>query len=152
MFPFLHKRTSSFFLPEEKEAIAAAITQAEKNTSGEIRVFIENHCRFVDATDRAAELFCQLNMQQTVARNGVLLYLAIKDRQLAVWGDQGIHEKLGTAYWKGQVEKILAAFNQRNYSEGICSCINAIGEALQAHFPYDADNDQNELDNEVIFA
>jgi uncharacterized membrane protein len=152
LFSFFNKTTGQFFLPAQKEAIAAAIAQAEKNTSGEIRVFIENRCRFMDATDRAAELFFQLNMQQTAARNGVLVYLAIKDRQLAIWGDQGIHEKLGSVYWQGHVEKMLAAFNQNNFTEGICTCIQSIGQALQTHFPFDADHDKNELDNEVIFA
>ena len=115
------------------------------------RVFIENKCRFVDATDRAAELFFQLQMQNTVARNGVLLYLAIEDRQLAIWGDQGIHDKLGTTYWAQQVSSICSAFNKNNYTIGLCQCINEIGKALQSHFPYQGDADKNELANEVVF-
>ena len=151
MITLFRKKPIALFSAEEKETIAAAIAQAEQKTSGEIRVFIENKCRFVDATDRAAELFFQLQMQNTIARNGVLLYLAIEDRQLAIWGDQGIHDKLGTTYWAQQVSSICSAFNKNNYTIGLCQCINEIGKALQSHFPYQGDADKNELDNEVVF-
>ena len=151
MFSLFRKNSTYLFSAEEKEAIAAAIIQAEKKTSGEIRVFIENKCRFIEATDRAAELFQQLNMHQTAERNGVLLYLAIADRQLAIWGDQGIHEKLGSIYWSQQVTAMLAAFNRADYTAGICTCILEIGKALQQHFPFHGEKDQNELDNEVVF-
>lgn len=151
MFSFFRKRSSSLFSAEEKEAIAAAIVQAEKQTSGEIRVFIENKCRYIEATDRAAELFHQLSMHQTAERNGVLLYLAIADRQLAIWGDQGIHEKLGSTYWGEQVNGMLAAFNRADYTAGICTCILEIGKALRLHFPFQGEKDKNELDNEVVF-
>ncbi len=151
MFSLFRKKSSSLFSAEEKEAIAAAIILAEKQTSGEIRVFIENKCRYIEATDRAAELFHQLNMHQTAERNGVLLYLAITDRQLGIWGDQGIHEKLGSTYWSKQVNVMLAAFNRADYTAGICECILEIGKALQLHFPYQGEKDKNELDNEVVF-
>ena len=151
MFTLFRRKPAALFSAEEKEAIAAAISQAEQKTSGEIRVFIENKCRFVDATDRAAELFWQLQMQNTNARNGVLLYLAIEDRQLAIWGDQGIHDKLGSDYWTKQVSLISSAFNQNNYTLGLCQCIHQIGKALEMHFPYQGDADKNELDNEVVF-
>lgn len=151
MFTLFRRKSIALFSTEEKETIAAAISQAEQKTSGEIRVFIENKCRFVDATDRAAELFWQLQMQNTNARNGVLLYLAIEDRQLAIWGDQGIHDKLGSDYWTKQVSLISSAFNQNNYTLGLCQCIHQIGKALEMHFPYQGDADKNELDNEVVF-
>lgn len=151
MFTLFRRKPIALFSTEEKETIAAAISQAEKRTSGEIRVFIENKCRFVDATDRAAELFWQLQMQNTSARNGVLLYLAIEDRQLAIWGDQGIHDKLGSEYWAKQVSLICAAFNQNNHTLGLCQCIHEIGKSLEMHFPYHGDTDKNELANEVIF-
>jgi len=151
LFTLFRRKSIALFSTEEKETIAAAISQAEKKTSGEIRVFIENKCRFVDATDRAAELFWQLQMQNTSARNGVLLYLAIEDRQLAIWGDKGIHDKLGSDYWTKQVSLISSAFNQSNYTLGLCQCIHEVGKALEMHFPYQGDADKNELDNEVLF-
>jgi len=81
------------------QQIVAAIGQAERQTSGEIRVFVESRCRFVNPLDRAAEVFTGLKMDQTAQRNAVLVYVALKDRQLALYGDKGIHEKVGDAFW-----------------------------------------------------
>lgn len=128
----------------------AAIREAESRTSGEIRVYIEHHCRYVDPLDRAMELFFQLKMEQTRERNGVLLYLAMKDRQLAVFGDEGIHQKVGSEFWNQEVAKILSAFREDKKVEGLVDIVRDLGEALVAHFPYH-DQDRNELPDTLIF-
>jgi uncharacterized membrane protein len=151
LIPFFNKRASSLFTDQDRIAISDAIAMAEKKTSGEVRVFVESKCRYLDATDRAAELFHQLEMDKTEARNGVLFYLAMRDHQLAVWGDKGIHEKLGTRFWQLQIDKIIAAFHAADHTRGICASILEIGTALQAHFPYEGDKDKNELSDQVVF-
>jgi uncharacterized membrane protein len=77
--------------------------------------------------------------------------VAIKDRQLAVFGDAGIHEKVGTAFWEAEVQKMLAAYKGAHYAEGLANMITAIGEALKEHFPYDAATDKNELSDDIVF-
>ena len=139
------------FSEKEQEYIVDAVRHAEQRTSGEVRVFIESRCRFVDALDRAGELFFNLKMEQTKDRNAVLVYIAIKDRQLAVFGDEGIHRKVGTAYWNNEVDLLLRNFNRENYAEGIRNCVMDIGEALHEHFPYDKDTDKNELPDNIVF-
>ncbi|MBS1933336.1 MAG: TPM domain-containing protein, partial [Bacteroidetes bacterium] len=116
-----------FFTDEEQQEIVAAIASAEKQTSGEIRVYIENRCRFLDPIDRAAEAFYALKMENTEAHNAVLVYVAIKDRQLALYGDKGIHEKVGSKFWNEEVKLILSHFNKENYKEGLISIITGIG-------------------------
>ncbi len=150
LFPFFGKK-KDIFTPEENALIVEAIRNAEMQTCGEIRVFIENKCRFVDAMDRALELFDNLKMQNTHHRNGVLLYIAIKDHQLAVFGDTGINEKVGHEYWVNAVKLILAHFNREKYAEGIANCVKQIGESLHQHFPYNSTEDKNELPDEIIF-
>jgi uncharacterized membrane protein len=140
-----------FFPEKEQQQIVQAVQNAEQRTSGEIRVFIESHCRYMDALDRAAELFFFLKMEQTRDRNGVLLYVAMKDRQLAVFGDEGIHRKVGTDYWNKKVELLIRNFNKEDYAEGISACVTEIGEALYKHFPYDRDTDKNELPDNIVF-
>ena len=140
-----------FFSKEENELIVQAIRNAEKQTSGEVRVFVESKCRFIDPLDRALEIFAKLKMQNTAQRNAVLVYVAIKDRQLAVYGDTGIHQKTGDDYWKAAVNNMVSHFNKENYAEGIANCVTMIGKALQEHFPYDKDLDKNELPDEIIF-
>ena len=149
MWP-LSKR-KEFFSKEENEIIVRSIRDAEKQTSGEIRVFVESKCRFIDPLDRAYEIFTQLKMDKTDNRNGVLFYVALKDKQLAIFADKGIHEAIGEQYWKDVVTHILVFFNKENYATGIKECIQKIGEALKNYFPYDNNTDKNELPDEIIF-
>ena len=150
MFSFLRKK-NFFFTPTEQQEIKAAIVQAEHRTSGEIRVFVESHCSYMDAIDRAIEIFLKLQMQNTTDRNSVLVYLAIKDRQLAVFGDEGIHKKVGNEYWNTKVKEMIAHFNKEDYADGICHCVLDIGEALQSNFTYNENTDKNELPDDIVF-
>ena len=140
-----------FFTEEESRLIVRAVKHAEQRTSGEVRVFVENRCRWVDAIDRAAEIFFSLKMEKTENRNAVLIYVAVKDRQLAIFGDEGIHQKVGTSYWNNRVREMLGSFNNQNYSEGIANCAVQIGEALEKNFPYDKGTDKNELPDDIVF-
>ena len=145
------KRKDEYFTVEEKQQIVIAVCEAEKMTSGEVRVFVENRCSYMDAMDRAIELFFQLNMQVTKDRNAVILYVALKDKQLAIFGDEGIHKKVGSKYWEKEVAKMISNFNKENYAAGIAEVVADIGEALTQYFPYNNNNDKNELPDEIIF-
>ena len=151
MFNLFSKKPQSYFTEPEQARIVEAIKNAEMRTSGEVRIYIENKCRFMNPVHRAQEMFYKLGMQNTAAKNGVLVYVAIKDRQLAVFGDAGIHEKVGSAFWEAQVQKMLAAYKASHYAEGLANMITAIGEALKQHFPYDAATDKNELSDDIVF-
>lgn len=147
----LFRKKKDFFTAEEKQLITEAIQRAEKLTSGEVRVFVEGKCSYVDAIDRAAELFFNLQMQKTDDRNAVLIYIAMTDHQLAVFGDEGIHKKVGNEYWNIEVKKMITNFNRENYAKGICEVVEDIGEALTKHFPYNNNTDKNELPDDIVF-
>jgi uncharacterized membrane protein len=147
--PFLSKK--DFFSEEEKKLIVQAIRDAEHQTSGEIRVYVESRCRFVDAIDRATEVFTMLKMEQTKGHNAVLIYLAVKDRQLAIFGDYAIHEKVGEEFWQKEVRLMLSQFQKDHYSEAMVKVIHEIGAALKYHFPYDRQTDINELPDDIVF-
>ena len=149
LFPW--QKSTDFFTDEEKKFIAEAVRFNEQRTSGEIRVFVESHCRYVDAIDRAAEIFFGLQMERTAERNAVLVYVAMKDRQLAVFADEGIYTKLGKEYWYNEVKEMISNFNRDDYAAGIRQCINDIGEALHTYFPYNEKIDKNELPDEIVF-
>lgn len=144
-------RRKEFFTDEEKQSIIDAVRNAEQRTSGEVRVFVESRCRYVNAIDRAVEIFENLQMQKTELRNATLVYVAVKDRQLAVFGDEGIHQKVGNEYWANEVVKMINAFNRDNIAEGIRQCVLNIGEALATHFPFDRSTDKNELPDDIVF-
>jgi uncharacterized membrane protein len=145
------QKQKEFFTEGEKQQLVAAIQQAEKQTSGEVRVFVESRCRFVDPVDRAKEVFLQLGMEKTKERNGTLVYIAFEDHQLAVLGDEGIHQKVGQKYWEEEVAKMIREFRSEHIIDGICQVVLDIGEALQLHFPYDSETDKNELPDEIVF-
>ena len=149
MFSFFKKKP--FFTEEEKKLIVDAVQHAEKRTSGEVRVFVESRCKYVDAIDRAAEIFFGLQMEKTADRNAVLLYVAMKDRQLAVFADEGIHKRLGQEYWNKEISLLIRNFNREDYAAGIRQCITDIGEALYSNFPYDNKTDKNELPDDIVF-
>lgn len=145
------KKIPIFFSEEEKTNIVEAIRQAELTTSGEVRLFVESSTKFVDAIDRAEELFFKLEMDETEHRNAVLVYVAMKDRQLALFGDEGIYEALGPAFWNAAVKEMLADFSGDKVSEGLQKCIKKIGQVLTEKFPYEAETDKNELPDDIIF-
>ena len=149
LFSFLFP-SKPFLTDAEQQKVTEAISAAEQKTSGEIRVYIESRCSYLDPVDRAKELFYELKMYETELGNGVLLYLAIKDHQLAIYGGQGIHEKVGTDFWNKEVQQILSEFKAHHFADGIVHVISDIGAALQTHFPFDT-QDKNELPNEIVF-
>jgi len=151
MFSLFRKKAANFFSYEEKEKILAAIKTTEQSTSGEVRVFVENRCRFVDPIDRAVEIFYRLKMEKTVHRNATLVYVALKDKQLAVFGDEGIYTKTGKEFWHNEVTLMLQQFNKENYADGITDVVKHIGAALTQHWPYEASTDKNELPDDIVF-
>jgi len=148
VFPFTNKR--EFFTKEQQQLMVEAIQEAEKNTSGEVRFFVESKCKYVDPVDRAKEVFFGLSMDQTKNRNAVLLYMAMDDHQLALFADEGIYQRLGQKYWNDGVKRIIRHFTKNDYTGGVCTVIKDIGEALQKEFPYES-GDKNELPDEIIF-
>lgn len=144
-------KKAEFFTAEEKQRIVEAVRTAERRTSGEIRIFVESHCPYMDAIDRAIQIFYKLKMEKTDDRNAVIIYVAIKDHQLAVYGDEGIHAKVGQEYWTKEVQQMISSFNRENYAEGVRQCVIDIGEALRSHFPFDNDTDKNELPDNIVF-
>lgn len=140
---------STFFSREEKNAIKKAIAEAELNTSGEIRVHIEGKCKS-DLLDRAAYIFEKLAMHKTEKRNGVLFYLAVKDRKFAILGDTGINKVTTDNFWDNIKERMSEFFKEGKFSDGLTEGIKMAGEQLKVHFPYQQD-DVNELPDDISF-
>ena len=149
IFSFFKKRV--FFSAADNAQIVEAIRLAEKQTSGEIRIYVESKNAYVDAIDRAAEVFFKLKMQKTEHRNAVLFYIAMDHEQLAIFADEGIYQKAGADYWNNAVKLMISKFRKENISDGIEECVRMIGETLKEKFPYDAVTDKNELPDDIVF-
>ena len=139
----------NFLTKEQQDQITRAIAEAEKKTSGEIRVHLEKKCKKTPEK-RAIEIFNQLKMFTTAQRNGSLIYIAVEDRKFAIIGDKGINESVPDNFWDSIRDQMKLAFSKNDYTTGIVQGINAIGEKLKQHFPYQS-NDTNELTDEISF-
>jgi uncharacterized membrane protein len=148
MLSFLKKKER--FSASEKERMVAAIRSSELKTSGEIRVFIEAYCTMGDAYSRAQEVFKTLKMEKTHHRNGVLLYIALDERVLAIHCDSGVYEQTGKPYWIDQVSLLTKHFKEKHYVEGIENSICQIGDLLATFFPFEPGN-KNELPDDIVF-
>jgi len=137
------------FTEEEQQRIRTAIENAEKHTSGQIRVCIEKTCS-EEVLDRAAKYFHQLDMHKTKLRNGVLIYVATVDRKFAIIGDAGINKVVPANFWDDTKEKMLENFKYGNLVDGIVTGLEISGEHLQKFFPYQAGGN-NELSDDVTF-
>ena len=138
-----------FFTTEQQHEIVEAIRQAEANTSGEIRVHIENHCRG-DIMDRSAMVFNILKMNETAERNGVLIYLAIKDKKFSIIGDEGINKMVEHDFWNDVKDMMAGHFRSGTFTEGIIQGVLRVGEKLKTFFPHKSD-DINELSDDISF-
>lgn len=144
-------KKKSFLSAEDNKRIVEAIKSSEQLTSGEIRLYIESRNPLVNTIERAAEIFFKMNMQQTQQRNAVLLYIAVKDREVALFGDEGIHQQVGTVFWNHQVAQMIGHFKENNLTDGILKCIAEVGNALIEKFPYNSTTDKNELPDDILF-
>lgn len=136
-----------FLTSADEEAIIAAIQQAEKNTSGEIRVHIENHSE-KPPLERAQEVFFELGMDKTAARNGVLFYLGIESRSFAIIGDQGIDKVVEDDFWDCTKDVVIEHFKNSRFAQGLAEGILRAGDRLKTYFPY-SDEDKNELPDTI---
>lgn len=140
---------SKFLSPAQQQQVVAAIVEAERCTSGEIRVHIESRCSG-DPVERAIYLFDHLKMNETAQRNGVLIYVAYQSHKLAILGDQGINEVVPADFWNAIKDGLLAHFAKGSYADGLVEAILAAGQQLKAYFPYQED-DINEQSDEISF-
>ena len=151
LFSLFQKKPKQFFPAEETRQIVEAIRQAEKQTSGDIRIYIESKNPFMDPLDRAKEIFFNLKMQDTDHRNAVLLYIAMDHHEIALFADEGIYQKTGADYWNNAVKKMIAGFTKENISNSIEECVTQIGQTLKEKFPYETATDKNELPDDIVF-
>ena len=134
---------------DEDHRLVEAIRQAELNTSGEIKVHIENRCKG-DVEERSLFVFDKLKLNETKLRNGVLIYLAVRDHKFAILGDEGINNVVEDGFWNDVKDLMQAHFKEGRFTEGLEAGIQRCGEKLKAFFPYQSD-DVNEIPDEISY-
>ncbi len=139
----------NFLTKEEEQKVVRSVKEAELNTTGEIRVHLENHC--ADNTlKHAGMVFHEMGMHETEENTGVLLYVAVKDHKIAIVGDKGINAKVPEHFWENIIEQLGNDFKAEKYCDGLCTALETIGSQLADHFPF-KEGDIDELPNEISF-
>lgn len=140
-------KIEDFLTAEEEQEIVEAIRTSEKNTSGEIRVHIENSSK-IDAVNRAMEVFHFLKMNNTIQKNGVLIYVAVADRNFVIYGDEGINKVVPENFWDSTKDEMQKHFKKGEFKKGLIKGILEAGNQLETFFPWDH-NDMNELSDDI---
>ncbi len=147
---FQIRKASFFYSIAENDEILKAIRDNEENTSGEIRVYIESRCAYVEPFERAKEIFLKLKMDQTTHRNAVLIYIAYRHKEFAFCSDENLFKKTNQSFWDSLRNQLVKDFTNGHKKEGVIRCINHIGRKLEKLFPFNGEN-KNELPDEIIF-
>ena len=147
MFPFF--KTKQFLSRDDERRVMASIKHAEKESSGEVRVYIESRCHKL-TNERTVEIFRKLKMRNTRERNGVLIYIAVEDKKFAIFGDEGIHQKMGFSFWTNEAATLKSFLSEDKMVDGICRLVQDIGQTLKTHFPHPTD-DKNELPDKPVY-
>ncbi|MFZ4414279.1 MAG: TPM domain-containing protein [Bacteroidales bacterium] len=142
-------QSAQFFTKEQKEDIKQAILNAELDTSGEIRIHIENNCPG-EVLDRSSFVFEKLGMKKTKLRNAVLIYLALNHRKFSIIGDAGINAVVPENFWDSIKDEMLVRFREARFTEGLILAVTKTGEQLKKYFPHQMD-DVDELSNEISY-
>ena len=132
----------------ETAKVVEAISEAEDITSAEIRVHYTVCSSKLPLLDEAQKVFEKLDMHKTESRNGVLIFLRLKSKEIAVIGDEGIHQHVGTAFWEAVKDEIIRNIQSHTITEGIVKGVHVVGKQLSKFFP-PSDENPNELSNEV---
>ncbi len=151
MLSWLTKKRPILNAASQSEVVEC-IKNAEAKTTGEIRVYVEHHCKHQDALHRAREVFAELGMHKTEKRNAVIVYLAVNSKKFAIFGDVEIYEKAGGAeFWHAAADKMKTLLKDNNITQALCTGVNELGLALAIHFPFDPLVNKNELPDEIVF-
>jgi len=142
-------KPSRFLDPDEAKAVAAAIESAERASSAELKVAIGTRCN-ADIRLMAADLFRKYGLERTEQRNCALVLLLTENREFLIYGDEGIHDKVGQAFWSDVRDVMAAEFKEGRFGDGLAKGVTLIGEKLAQFFPYQ-DGDKDEISNEIVY-
>lgn len=144
----MQNSVEAFLTTIEEQEVVAAIREAEQQTSGEIRVHIETTTSKDAIETRALEVFSLLKMQNTELHNAVLIYVAVNNKNFAIYGDKGINAVVSNSFWDNTKNTIQKHFKNRNYKQGLVDGVLLAGQQLKTHFPV-SKKDRNELSNTI---
>ncbi|HEY8298415.1 MAG TPA: TPM domain-containing protein [Candidatus Baltobacteraceae bacterium] len=116
------------------DRITQAIESQERATTGRIAVRIVPHVPEDPVADARAALHAA-ELHEGDDRNAIVFLVAPKARRFSVYGDRGIHERVGETFWKDVVAEMTPYFRNGEPTEGLIHGIARAGAVLREHFP-----------------
>jgi uncharacterized membrane protein len=142
-------KPEQFLTEAETAAVNSAVKEAERRTSAELKVVLARHC-WGDLKTKAHKVFRELGLEHTEQRNCVLILLVTTNREFLIYGDEGIHAKVGQSLWDDVQLGMQEAFGRGKLGEGIAFGLRRIGDKLAQYFPHQR-NDVDEISNEIVY-
>lgn len=96
----------------------------------------------------AAEAFERFHARRTKAATGIVIYVSLFERRVAIRADRAISEKVTPVQWSEICAGLTRAMREGRARDGFVEAIGKCGELLARHFPVQP-GDANELTNEL---
>lgn len=106
------------------------------------------------AKTRAARGLAHLEFAERVAgrtakANGILIFVAMKERHVEIVPDAGFAHQVGDGAWETVVAAMTAALREGRVTEGVIAGVTACARIAATVFPYDP-ADRNEIGDVVV--
>jgi len=147
----------NFLNQQEVAAVNNAVAEAEKKTSGEIKILVvKSSADFLGksadqrADARADYEFFDLGLDHTRDNTGILIMISLAERRVVVRASSTIDQFYDQSTWQTVVDVALKGIRNDDSASGICNAVQMCGEILSNHFPRQPD-DVNEIPDEIVF-
>ncbi|MFG1464784.1 TPM domain-containing protein [Xanthobacter sp. DSM 24535] len=97
----------------------------------------------------ALHLFHAHGIHQTMARNGLLIFVAPHDRLVELVADEGVQAAIPRDAWISLCGEVVEKAGRGALGEGLAAAVERAGELLGPHLPAHP-HDQNELSDRVV--
>jgi len=101
------------FNEKEKKLITEAINLIESKTTCKIKIYVGKKSGSNPLMD-ARKIFENFGMKGLKDKNGVIFFITVKDKKLAIFGDDGINSKVGEIFWKNMRDAIIEKFKNNH--------------------------------------
>lgn len=105
--------------------------------------------RYSRAWEFAYKNFHNLGLNRTKTRAGIMFFVSIDEKYVAIITDSAIKERLEDKYWEEIVESFIQDVKNGQIAHGYIRAIESCTKVLAEKFPIQKD-DKNELLDEVI--
>lgn len=140
LHPFFWEGESLIFL----QSMGGVLGYLVGKFSGIIRIVVGKDRMAIEVHKTAMAEFMRFGLHETKERTGVLIFISLLERRAEIIGDKGIHSIVGEAFWKNELDRLVAGMRSHQSSKALIDVIKSVGTRLQENFPR-SESDKNEI-------